>query len=931
VSFAQAAPSASEADAYDIGVEAYTYLYPLVLMDVTRRQAVNVEPGQTLGRAPMNTFAHFRAFPPAEFRDVVRPNFDTLYSTAWLDLTKEPVVVSAPDTQGRYYMLPMLDMWTDVFAVPGKRTTGTGAGKFAIVPPGWRGTLPAGVQRIDSPTPYAWIIGRTQTNGPADYAAVNRVQDGYTVTRLSQLGEPAQPVNVTIDPTVDMKTPPMTQVANMNAGQFFSYAAELLKVNPPHVTDQPILARMRLLGIEPGKSFDFQKADPAVQRALERAAPDAINAMRAKMPTLARTVNGWQLSTDLGAYGNNYLKRAAIALFGLGANLPEDAIYPINIGDADGNTLHGSNRYVLHFEKNEIPPVTAFWSVTLYDKEGFPTANALKRNAIGDRDALKFNEDGSLDIHVQHESPGKDKESNWLPAPADDFNLLMRLYGPKPAVVDGSWVPPPVRKVATAAPVAPRQYKMTTQWPVGIAMPDEVKTRLGTLKFFDGFPDDATVEKLYDNLDFQRAVQAYLLGLPPVSQVANRKAILAIGPANKTVPTWEKIIDPRSLFLTPNNNTPYSWAWLDLREGPLVLEVPPKVLGLVNDMWYNALSDLGFMGPDKGEGGKYLLLPPGYKGEVPPGYFVIRPASYSVWVPWRSMLVNGDPKPGVDAVKALTKIYPLSEAANPPKLNFVDITGRDFNSIAPADYQFWAYLNQVVQEEPTDSLDPVTLGLWASIGIQKGKPFNPDARMKKILEEAASVGDATARAINYRMRAQEAYFYPDSAWRTGFLGGYKFQDNGALILDSATAYYFYATGVTPAMDSRQVGQGSQYMAAFVDSNDKPFDGGRSYKLHLPPNIPVANFWSVILYDNQTRSMLQTDQHWPAAGSQTKGLVVNPDSSVDVYFGPKPPPGMENNWVQTVPGKGWNVVLRLYGPLQPWFDKTWRPGEITLVE
>ena len=237
----------------------------------------------------------------------------------------------------------------------------------------------------------------------------------------------------------------------------------------------------------------------------------------------------------------------------------------------------------------------------------------------------------------------------------------------------------------------------------------------------------------------------------------------------------------------------------------------------------------------------------------------------------------------------------------------------------------------MVQEEPTDSVDPVTLGLYASIGIKKGKPFAPDARMRKILTEAAAVGDATARAINYRMRLKEAYYYPNSAWRSGFLGGYEFKDNGALILDAYSAFFFYATGVTPAMDSKDVGQGSQYMAAFVDAKGNPLDGGKNYKLHLPPNMPVANFWSVILYDNQTRSMLQNDQQWPAVSSQTKGLLVNPDGSVDVYFGPLAPAGKENNWVQTIPGKGWNTLLRLYGPLQPWFDKTWRPGEIELVK
>jgi hypothetical protein len=302
-----------------------------------------------------------------------------------------------------------------------------------------------------------------------------------------------------------------------------------------------------------------------------------------------------------------------------------------------------------------------------------------------------------------------------------------------------------------------------------------------------------------------------------------------------------------------------------------------------------------------------------------------------VWVPWRSFLVKGDPKPGVDLVKQHTRIYRLKDAANPPKLNFVNVSGKDFSTLAPADYAFWEYLNQVVQEEPTGAVDPVTLGFWASIGIQKGKPFAPDARMKKILTEAAVVGDATARTINSRLRIKESYFYPNSAWRSGFYGGYKFEENGARVLDAYSAFFFYATGVTPAMDSKIVGAGSQYMAAFVDSTGAPLDGGKSYRLHLPPNIPVKDFWSVILYDNQTRSMLQTDQRWPAATSQNPALEVNADGSVDVYFGPRAPAGKENNWIQTIPGKGWNTLLRLYGPLQPWFDKSWRPGEIEPVK
>ena len=331
------------------------------------------------------------------------------------------------------------------------------------------------------------------------------------------------------------------------------------------------------------------------------------------------------------------------------------------------------------------------------------------------------------------------------------------------------------------------------------------------------------------------------------------------------------------------------------------------------------------------KGGKYLFLPPGYKGDVPQGYNVVQSPTFSLWMPWRSFLVNGDPKPGVDLVKNFTRIYPLADADKaPPTLNFVDMSAKPFNTVAPADYSFWELLNQVVQEEPTDSLDQVRLGFYRAIGIQKGKPFAPDERMKKILTEASAVGDATARAILFHTREKEAFYYDNGTWQLPFIGGYKFQtEPGVLNLDGYVFYYFAATGVTPAMEMKMVGVGSQYAWTGRDANRQPLDGGKNYRLHLPPNIPVKDFWSVILYSDQTRSMIQTDQRFPSVSSQTKGLQTNADGSVDVYFGPKAPAGKDTNWVQTTPGKYWNTILRLYGPLEPWFAKTWRPGEIEL--
>jgi hypothetical protein len=438
----------SAPDAASIAADAYLYLYPLVTMDVTRRQMVNHAPAPGVFGGPMNMFVNVPAFPPADFKAVVRPNFDTLYSSAYLDLTAGPVVVSAPDTGGRFYLLPMLDMWSDVFASPGSRTTGTDARDFLVSPPDWTGTVPAGCTQIKAPTPYVWIIGRTRTDGPHDYDAVHRVQAGLRITLLSDWPAPPAPIVFRNDPAVDMTTPPKITVDSMSGAAFFAYAAELLKLHPPHLTDQPIIARMARIGIEVGRSFDAAGASAVISQAIDAAPAAATALMEWKLPTLASVVNHWSMNTDtMGVYGNYYLKRAMVARMGLGANLPEDAIYPLNLGDSDGKPLDGAGNYRIRFEKGATPPVDAFWSITLYDDEGFQVGNLLNRFAVSSWMPFNYNPDGSLDLFFQSESPGNANQPNWLPAPKGPFNLCMRLYGPHTDALTGKWAPPSIEKI----------------------------------------------------------------------------------------------------------------------------------------------------------------------------------------------------------------------------------------------------------------------------------------------------------------------------------------------------------------------------------------------------------------------------------------------------------------------------------------------------
>lgn len=487
--------------------------------------------------------------------------------------------------------------------------------------------------------------------------------------------------------------------------------------------------------------------------------------------------------------------------------------------------------------------------------------------------------------------------------------------------------------LASSAWAQPPKMKMTTPIPEGIATPDKLDTQLGTLTSFDGVPDQATTQKVYDNLDLQRATQAFLNSMQIASLNAMEKGMGTFGPPNTTVLLFEDLMDSKALWLTPNTVSIYMGTWVEIGDEPLVIETPPNVLGFIDDAWFQYVIDFGNAGPDKGMGGKFLLLPPGYKGEVPDGYYVAKTTTHGNWVVWRGFQVDGSTAPAVKATKETFRIYPLSQKDNPPAMKFVNVSGKFHNTIHRMDYGFWEELNETIQAEPLEGLDVDLRGLLASIGIEKGKKFAPDARMQKILTEAAKVGSVTARALTARPKDSRHYLYPgERVWTNPFIQGrYDFVLDGARLLDSRAYMHFYATGITPAMAIKNVGRGSQYAIAYLDEDGNALDGSKTYKIHLPPNVPAKDFWSFTLYENQTRAMLQTDQRFPGLDNNKQGLKQNDDGSYDIYFAPKPPKGWENNWIQTVPGKGWNTIFRLYGPLQSFYDKTWKPGDPELVK
>jgi len=483
--------------------------------------------------------------------------------------------------------------------------------------------------------------------------------------------------------------------------------------------------------------------------------------------------------------------------------------------------------------------------------------------------------------------------------------------------------------MAMSSSSAPKM-KMTTEIPANVITPDKMETSIGTLKFVDGVPTKETAQKIWDQQDFSRAVEAMIMTTPTASLQGFRKGIQKWGPDNETMIYWDGRLDSKGLLLTGNTTVVYTFMWIDLKDGPMVMETPPNVLGIIDDAWFHYVTDFGNAGPDKGKGGKFLLVPPGYKGKIPKGYIVKKSRTYGHWLAMRGFMKNFDPDPVVKNMKKHFRLYPLG--SKPKEVNWVNTAMQDFNTLHAQDHTFFEEVNTTVQEEPNQAEDPEILGLLRAIGIQKGKPFAPDARMKKILADAAKVGTATQRAIIWNNRDENVVIWPGSkSWELGFAGGsHEFLNDGVSLINSRVRFHFYATGITPAMVKPPIGAGSQYVIGLRDSEGVALDGSKTYRIHIPPRIPAKRFWDITVYDNQTRSLLQTDNPYPGVTSIDPATMKNADGSYDVYIGPEKPDG-KVNWIQTVPGKGWNMLWRIYGPTKVWYNKKWRPSEIEMVK
>jgi hypothetical protein len=911
-------------EARAIAAEAYLYGFPLV-ENYKTLYAQAVARGGANFKAPFNQIGNTaNVFTPKDTA-IITPNSDTPYSFVWMDLRAEPVVLTLPEVEeARYYSVQLIDLYTHNFAYLGKRTTGSKGGSFLIAGPAWRGEKPVGVAEVvRCETEFAYALYRTQLFGPDDLGKVKRVQSGYRVRTLGAfLGRPAP----ALAPAVDWPMPEPDTMTQTPA--IFRYLNFVLGFAPTVPSETGLMARFARIGVGAGLPFEETKLSAGLRKALEDGIADGVKKFQAfKTAEIdTRKVSSADLFGTRAYLGNNYLRRYAGAKLGIYGNSGEEAIYPAYFVDADGAPLDAArNRYVLEFDNGKLPPADAFWSVTMYDgRTQLLVDNRLGRYLINSPmlPQLKTDSGGGLTLYVQHESPGAALESNWLPAPAGPFYAVMRIYMPKPEVRSGAWKEPPLRIVTAAAAAA----RAPAAAPAAPASASSLRTPVGAIPLSLGLPADrAARQKLYDELDFQRACQAYLWALPIVSFATWQNAArTAFGAGDTDMVIYESIRDKLGI-LTANATTPYILGLPDLSNtGPLVIDYPAgATAGGVGDSWQRPVTDMGETGPDQGQGGKYLILGPGQKAVGASGYRVMKSPTNNILVGFR--VLDPDPETGRQLV-ARFRMYPYGARKTPAPTRLIRPDGRAWSQVPPHGLAYFERLDEILQREPVMERDRMMMAMLKPLGIEKGIAFQPDARQQQILEDGARMGEMMAQTKSFDKREKEALYRPDTRWLHVILLDPSQETESYSQLDERADYFYEAVTTTKGMVSTTPGVGQAYLGAYQDNAGNWFDGGEAYRLRVPADPPAKLFWSLTIYDSLSRVLIDNGKDI-ADRSSRADLLKNPDGSVDIYAGPTAPAGFEKNWIPTVPGKAWFAYFRLYGPLQAYFDRSWKLPDI----
>ena len=892
------------------------------------------------------------------------PSSHAVYATAWIDLKGGPIVIETPP----YVEGALHDFWGRHLIDTGKAGPDRGrGGMYVVVPPGYEGLVPKSEFAVRSRTYGVWAVFRGPLIGGRPEPAVGSFKKYLKIYPLKEARRP--PPN----PFVDISGLPL-QTIHPSDASYFERIHTLVREEPAESQDPEVLGLLASIGIEKGKRF---APDARMKAILAEAATVGDASARALLFSPrdpdAYLYEDRQWQTLLGEGGRDFIRDgvgstdarvrfhyfAAIDASSFGPSEPESASQAaMAFRDAKGRLLDGSRTYTLTLPP-EIP-AEDLWSVTVYDNETRSLLQTDQRfGSVSDaRGEARPNRDGSITIDFGPRPPRQKRKPNWIQTvPGKGWHAVLRLRGAGPGWFDRTWRPGDI-ELLTEIPPAKRERKRPKMWsdvPASLRAPRRVETNMGVLELVHGVPTEQTTKRLYEHLDFIRGVDAFLHTVSGASRVAIRRGFRSVGvDDNATVAIFDRAMDSHTLFLTGDTESIYAGTWLDLRDGAMIVQSPPDAVGVVDDFFGRRVAAFGDAGPDEGAGGLFLFAPPQYQGQLSEQYFIFKSPTYGNLLLWRALDAKSDRGVAADAMKAAIRIDPFDvplledlgldaeEGAGetteePPveeeeEMRFIGVSGRPLQTIFPNDFGYYEHIDTMIQEEPAAAFGPEILGLLAAVGIEKGKPFAPDARMKAILVEAAAVANASARALAFRPRNDALYLDEGSTWYHWHAAATAHLRDGVRLLDARATFFYLSATTSPAMVEEQVGSGVAHVLCATDANGKYLDGGRTYRLTLPANVPAGRFWSLVVYDPQTRSMLQTPRTArPSVSSEDSEIAPNEDGSKTLYFGPTPPTGSERNWIQTVPGKGWFVMLRLYQPLGAWFDGSWQPGAIEPVD